>query len=246
MKQRKTGVGELSSKLLTILSFVVLSFGAFGQNSSGGNSVYIDQVNADASTVTITQTGSNNTIGDPNSLTTPAFVFDGNGITATITQDGMNNSITGGIIGGGTTALINQTGNNNSTNLNMGNMGTDNGNLNIGITGNNNTTGLNIGTLRDSSNYNYSLSITGNSNSVTSTINSKNTNNNIQIAGDSNTITTTQSGSNGSSTTGGHAISINNIGSNNTIGVLQNGTTNPNSAIVNVTGSGASVSVTQH
>jgi hypothetical protein len=244
MKTRTTGGGGLSSKLLTLVCAAIFSITALAVDS-GGNSVYIDQTNADNSSVTITQAGSGNTIGDPNSLTNPAFKIDGNGITATITQDGMNNSIIGGIIGGGTNATVNQTGNSNSTDLNMGNMGTDNGNLNIGITGNNNTTSLNIGLIRDSSNYNYGLSITGDSNSVSSTINSKNTNNNIQVAGDSNTITTTQTGANGTTQTGGHAISINNIGSNNIIGVTQNGTTTPNSAIVNVTGSGASVSVTQ-
>ena len=149
------------------------------------------------------------------------------------------------MIGGGTTANITQTGNSNSTNLNMGNLGTDNGVLNIGVTGDNNTTGLNIGLTRDSSNYNYGLNITGNSNAVTSNINSKNTNNSITVSGDSNSITTTQTGANGTTQSGGHNITISNIGSNNTIGVLQNGTTSPNSATVNLTGSNAAVSVTQ-
>ena len=41
-------------------------------------------------------------------------------------------------------------------------------------------------------------------------------------------------------------ININNIGSNNSINVGQNGTTTPNSVTVNLTGNGAAVSVTQH
>ena len=235
----------MKTKLIAFVMTMLLASGALAVDS-GGNSVYIDQTNADNSSVTITQTGSGNSVGDPNSLTAPSFKIDGNGITANITQDGMNNSITGGIIGGGTTANVTQTGNSNSTNLNMGNMGTDNGNLGINITGDNNTTGLNIGTTRDASNYNYSLNITGGSNSVTSNINSKNTNNSITVSGDSNTITTTQTGANGTTQTGGHSITISNIGSNNTIGVIQNGTTTPNAAIVNLTGNNAAVSVIQH
>jgi hypothetical protein len=213
---------------------------------SGGNSVYIDQTNADNSSVSITQTGSDNKVGDPNSLLNPSFKFDGNGITATINQDGMGNSLTGGIIGGGTITNINQTGNYNSTDLNMGNFGTDGGVLNLNITGNTNTTGLNIGTSHDSGNYNYGLTITGNSNAITSTINSKNTTNSITVSGDSNSITTTQIGANGTSQSGGHSLTISNIGSNNTISATQNGTTNPNSATINVTGSNAAVSVIQH
>ena len=235
----------MKTKLIAFVMTMLLVGSALAVDS-GGNSVYIDQTNADNSSVTITQTGSDNSLGDPNSLTSPSFKIDGNGITANITQDGMNNSITGGIIGGGTTANVTQTGNSNSTNLNMGNMGTDNGVLNVTVTGDNNTTGLNIGTTRDASNYNYGLTITGGSNSVTSNINSKNTNNSITVSGDSNTITTTQTGANGTTQSGGHNITISNIGSKYTIGVSQNGTTNPNSATVNVTGSNASVSVIQH
>ena len=68
-----------------------------------------------------------------------------------------------------------------------------------------------------------------------------------QILVSNNTqCTTTQTGANGNGTTGGHSITISNIGSNNNVSVLQNGTTNPNSATINVTGSNASVSVTQH
>ena len=234
----------MKTKLITMVMGLLLATGAWAD--SGGNSVYIDQTNADNSTVTINQTGSNNTVGDPSNVGSPSFVIDGNSINLGITQDGMNNSITGNFIGGGSTGTINQTGNGNGIVLNYGNMGTDNGNLTLGMTGSNNNSILNIGTLHDSSNYNYSLSITGDSNSVTSTINSKNTNNSFTITGDSNTLTTKQTGANGTSGTGGHNITSSVIGNNNEISVSQNGATNPNSAIINVTGSGASVSVIQH
>ena len=213
---------------------------------SGGNSVYIDQTNADNSTVSITQSGSGNSFGDPNSLTNPQFTIDGNNMSLTVTQDGMNNSITGNFVGGGGVGVILQQGNSNSTVLNYGNMGTDNGNLNLSIVGSNNSNTLNIGTLRDASNYTYGVNLTGDSNSLTSTINSKYTNNSFTITGDSNTLTTTQTGFHGTNSAAGHSITSSVIGDNNAITVLQNGTTNANSAIINVTGSGAAVSVTQH
>ena len=45
--------------------------------SSGNNSVYIDQTNADQSVILITQTGSGNNLGDRSNLITPSFVIDG-------------------------------------------------------------------------------------------------------------------------------------------------------------------------
>lgn len=214
---------------------------------TGGNSVYIDQTNADLSSVSITQTGYNNIVGAD--VTGGAFAIDGAGVSLTIEQTSMGNAIYGNFIGGGSTGTITQDGNSNTTTLTMGNLGTDNGQLAISAVGNNNTTSLTIGTTANSSNYNYSLAITGNTNTVTSTINSNYSYNNIAIAGNDNVITTTQTGAqaNGwTGTTGGHSLTINNIGSSNTITATQNGTTAPNTAIINVTGSNSTVSVTQH
>ena len=162
-----------------------------------GNSVYIDQTNADNSTVSITQSGQGNMVGDPNNFSTPQFAIDGNNMALTVTQDGVGNALTGNFIGGDSTASINQTGNFNTVNLNYGNMGSNGGTLNIGITGDTNAVGLNIGTTNNASNYNYTLGVTGNSNSITSNINSKNTNDSFTVNGSSNTITTTQIGVNG-------------------------------------------------
>jgi len=233
----------MKSKLITFVMGLLFAVGALAD--SGGNSVYIDQTNADQSTVTITQTGANNNVGDSNLTTGNPFVIDGNSMDLTINQNGMNNSILGNFIGGNSTASITQDGNSNSTLLNYGNFGTSSGTLGITLNGSNNNSILNIGTLRDSSNYNYSLTVTGDSNAITSTINSKNTNNTFTLTGNSNTLTTTQTGANGTNGNG-HNITTSVIGSNNDINILQNGATTPNSAIVNLTGSGASVSITQH
>jgi len=232
----------MKSKLITFVMGLLLAVSVW---ADGGNSVYIDQTNADQSSVTISQTGSNNNVGDSNTTTGNPFTIDGNSMFLTITQDGMNNSILGNFIGGNSDATISQLGNSNSTLLNYGNFGTSSGTLGISLNGSNNNSILNIGTLRNSSNYLYNLDVTGDSNSITSTINSAYTINNFTLAGDSNTLTTTQTGF-GTLSGGGHNISANVIGDSNTISVIQDGNTISNSAVINLTGSNSAISVTQH
>jgi hypothetical protein len=235
-------------KKLAFVMGLLLASSALAADS-GGNLVYIDQTNADNSSVSITQTGSNNQVGDL-TLTSP-FLIDGNSMFLTINQDGMSNSILGNFIGGDSTMNILQSGNSNTTNFNMGNFGTNSGTLNLSVTGSNNSTALNIGTTNNSSNYKYDLTINGsnlggNGNSVTSNINSTYTNNTILLTGSSNTLTTTQIGAGGTSLVDGHNIKANVIGSNNDMTILQNGTTNPNNVTVNVTGSNTTTAITQH
>jgi hypothetical protein len=213
---------------------------------SGGNSVYIDQTNADNSSVSITQTGSDNSVGDRNSLLTPAFKIDGNAMFLTIIQTGMNNAIIGNFIGGDSTANITQLGNVNSLEMNQGNFGTSSGLLNLTYTGDNNTHNLNMGTTANAGNYNFSLTATGSSNIITNTINSKYTVNDVTITGNSNTLTTTQVGANGTSNVTGHYFKSSIIGSNNTASITQDGTTRPNQVTLNVTGSGTSTTIVQH
>jgi hypothetical protein len=224
---------------------LLLSVSAWATDS-GGNSVYVDQTNADQSTVSIIQTGSNNSVGDPTSLLTPQFVIDGNSMNLAITQNGMNNSITGNFIGGNSTATIDQEGNLNSLILNQGNFGTNSGTLALTYTGSNNLHTMNMGTTSDTSNYTFTLTATGNNNTITNTMNSKYINDTFAITGNHNTVTTTQSGFNGSSTTPGHYINTSIIGSNNTVSISQDGTTMANRVTLNVSGTGTSTSIIQH
>jgi len=226
------------------LLFVTNAF-AQAAPASGNNSVYIDQTNADNSTVTITQSGSGNQIGDRTSLLQPAFLIDGNAMTVTITQDGMNNSIVGNFVGGDSTASITQTGSGNAFSLTQGNFGTNAGSMTLAKTGDNNTVTFTMASTANASNYLYNLTITGDSNTVTSTINSRYTENNITLTGNSNAFTTTQSGANGTSLTPGHKITSTIIGSNNSITIAQTGTTSPNVITLNVTGSNTTYSITQ-
>ena len=212
----------------------------------GNNSVYIDQTNADNSVVIITQSGSGNSVGDRSNLITPSFVIDGNAMMLTIVQDGMNNSIIGNFIGGDSAATITQTGSGNTFNLNHGNLGTNGGLLNLTKTGDNNNVEMNMGTTANAGNYNYSLTIAGNTNNVTSTMNSRYITNTMTITGDSNIVTTLQSGANGTSSTPGHKIELSLIGNLNTVSITQNSVTTPNIVTLNVTGNNTSTTITQH
>lgn len=214
--------------------------------NSGNNSVYIDQTNADNSTVSITQTGSGNQVGDRTSLLQPAFLIDGNAMNLTIVQDGMNNSIVGNFIGGDSTASITQTGSGNSFSLTQGNFGTNAGSMTIAKTGDNNSVTFTMASTADTSNYLYNLTIGGNHNTVTSTMNSKYIENNITLTGNYNSYTTVQNGANGTANTPGHKITSTIIGNYNTVSITQNGTTTPNIINLNVTGNNTSTTIVQH
>ena len=212
----------------------------------GGNSVYIDQTNADQSSLSITQTGSGNQVGDRTDLITPAFAIEGNNMDLTIIQDGMNNTVVGNFIGGDSLGSITQTGSNNIFKLNQGNFGTNSGKLDATFTGDSNQAEINMGTTASTNNYDYKLSVTGNLNNITSTLNSKYIVNDITIAGNSNALTTVQNGVNGTSATPGHKITTTVIGDNNILSITQNGTTTPNIVTLNVTGTGTNTTIIQH
>ena len=232
-------------KHIIFIMMAMFALNSFGQ-SSGGNSVYIDQTNADGSTLSITQTGSGNNVGDPSSMGSPSFVIEGNNMDLTIVQDGMNNSVTGNFIGGDSTGVITQTGSGNSTVLNQGNFGTSAGTLGITFTGDNNTNTLNMGTTHNTGNYNYSLTVTGDTNTITSTMNSRYINNSLTLTGNTNTLTTIQNGANGTISVSGHSITSTIIGNSNTASITQNGTTTPNAVTLNVTGSNTATIIVQH
>ena len=230
--------------LSSIMSLLFVA-SAFATNS-GGNSVYIDQTNSDYTSVSITQTGSGNQVGDRTNLITPAFVIDGNSMLLTINQDGMNNTIIGNFIGGHSTASVTQTGSGNTFKLNQGNFGTNGGTMNVIKTGDNNMVEFNMGASHITNNYQYTLAIAGNLNNVLSNMNSKYIENNISILGNSNNVTTNQIGAHGSPTFAGHKITANIIGDSNAVSITQNGTTTPNIITLNVTGSSTTTTITQH
>jgi hypothetical protein len=224
----------------------LLLVGSAFATGGGNNSVYIDQSAADNSMISITQSGSGNNVGDRNNLITPAFVVDGNSMNLTIIQDGMNNSIVGNFIGGDSTANITQTGSGNSLTLTQGNFGTNGGLLNLNNTGDNNFIALTMASTANTGNYNYAMTVSGNSNTITSTMNSKYITNTVDVTGNYNEITTVQNGANGTASMSGHQIQLSLIGNSNSISITQNGTAAPNIVTLNVAGNSTSTTIIQH
>jgi len=233
-------------KGLLLFSMMSILVSAVQAQQSGNNSVYIDQTNADNSTITITQTGSGNEIGDRVAMVDPAFIIEGNNMDLTINQDGMNNIITGNFIGGDSTLSIDQTGSLNIFSLTQGNFGTNGGNWVANFTGDSNNVGITMGSTANTGNYIYNLNVTGNTNTLTSTMNSKYITNNITITGDTNTYTTTQTGFSGTNIVAGHKIDSTIIGDSNVLTVTQDGTNAANYATVNITGNNTTTTIVQH
>jgi hypothetical protein len=143
MKNRMTGSGELSRKLLAILmTTVMLSSGAFA------NDVYVEQI-GDNSTVSITQTGASNmvngNVGGLGSVDDPALIL-GDLNDVTISQIGSGNTISMIINNGagtGATVVVSANGNDNTQTIGCGTALSASCNASIirsEITGNNNNT----------------------------------------------------------------------------------------------------------
>ena len=234
-------------RLFTMSILSLLMFSAYANGAGGGNnSVYIDQTAADNSTITIKQTGAGNQVGDRSDLLAPSFLIDGNNMNLIIEQDGMNNTVVGNFIGGDSNLTVYQTGSGNLSRFTMGNFGTSAGNATVTLNGDNNTTEWTMGNVAYTADYNYTLTVTGGSNQITSTMNSRYIHNTIAITGNSNQFTTVQAGASGTALTPGHKIESTIIGDGNAINITQNGTASPNIITLNITGSNTVTNITQH
>jgi len=161
MQERTTGAGKLSRKLLTIL---MLS-GMATLGYAADNSIYIDQA-GDNSTVTMTQDGAGNRVkgiltnGTAGANTDPAKLV-GNNQTVTVNQAGPNNVLT---LGANSTIGTNGKGIDINYQVDVG------GNIGF-INSNNNGLGVSAGNLIDiiqlGGNAIATVSMLGNTNSLT-------------------------------------------------------------------------------
>ena len=179
------------------------------------NDVYIEQV-GDGATVTITQDGSSNRIGDNG---TPSIIK-GDANIVTIDQIGSSNTLDMVINGAAVTAIVTTNGSNNAQVINCG-------------TNNSATCG---------SSY-IKQQVDGDNNTVTQNLVAAATQHSeILITGDYNTVTHTTSGSGAHSgiitVTGGVALS------GNTISLTQGGT-NAQQATITSTGNSNAITVNQ-
>jgi hypothetical protein len=221
MKNRTTGSGELSRKILAILmTTVMLSSGAFA------NDVYVEQI-GDNSSVSITQTGAGNkvngNIGGTGNVDDMALIR-GDLNNVTISQIGASNTLS--IVlnnesnGTGATVVVSADGSNNNQEISCGTALSSSCNASVirsEITGNNNNTvqTLSGGVVQSKS------AINGNWNNVTHTATGVGQHSGeITVSGSgtstiANAVTLTQSGASAK-----NAIITSN-GSNNNIIVTQ-------------------------
>jgi trimeric autotransporter adhesin len=206
---RRTGIGELSRKLFTTLAMAAMLLPGL----SVSNEVYVEQV-GDSSTITITQDGTGNKVGD-SGTGNEAFIGGGSN-TVTIDQIGSNNTLAMVVNGASASVIVDVTGSGNESTINCGttqSAGCSSSTIKQVIAGDDNVVTQNLGT---GANHYSEINITGSTNTVTHTsTNSGASTVNITASGDLNTIGVTQSGLTAKT------VSVNTTGNSNTVSITQ-------------------------
>lgn len=175
------------------------------------NDVYIEQV-GDSSTITITQDGSGNKVGD---ALNAAYIGSGSNVVA-IDQIGSNNELNLVVNGSSTDVVIDTTGSGNIQTVNCGttsSAGCSGSTIKQVVSGDDNTITQNLGA---GANHHSEINVIGSSNTITHTsTNTGVTSAIINATGDTNTIGVTQSG------TLQQSITVNSTGNLNNITINQ-------------------------
>lgn len=192
------------------------------------NDIYIEQV-GDGLDLDITQDGQNNEVGD----STADMVLNGDTMTFAITQTGDSNQIDATIKGVTYTGTWTFTGSSNTVDLLCSS--TSSGNcdtvtLNITTTGDDNTFDFAIGEVADASSSTVSFTITGDNNVI-----------DTDIDGQSASVSVTIDNSASLSTNSANADE----GVAATINVDGNGDVNGHTIVVDITGGGGTLDITQ-
>lgn len=214
---------KLIARLTALLSFLVM----FQNANAASNNILVDQIGS-SSTISFTQTGQGNSIGDP----TNHAILNGNSNTITIDQIGNNNTAAYSVDGNGNTLSHSFTGNYNDLSLLCVTCSM------ITITdtvyGNSNIISRNF----DTSSSTSTVNITSDSNSVT--INNESTaiagaQSAVDISGgNGNTVQIRQKGAAGAM---GHDATLTIVGATNTVNIDQGGGVDSN-VHATITGSG--------
>jgi hypothetical protein len=184
-----------------------------GITGAWANEVYIEQV-GDSSTITVTQDGTGNKVGDSG---TGNEAFIGGGSNAvTIDQVGSNNTLAMTVNGSAASVIVDVTGSGNESTINCGttqSAGCSSSTVKQVIAGDDNIITQNLGT---GANHYSEINVTGDTNTVTHTsTNSGASTVNITATGDLNTIGVTQSGLTAKT------VSVNSTGNSNNISIVQ-------------------------
>ena len=177
------------------------------------NEVYIEQV-GDSSTITVTQDGTGNKVGD-SGTGNEAFIGGGSNVV-TIDQVGSNNTLAMVVNGAAAGVIVDVTGSGNESVINCGttqSAGCSGSTIKQVIAGDDNVITQDLGT---GANHVSEINITGSTNTVTHTsTNSGASTVAITATGDSNTIGVTQSGLTAKT------VSVNTTGNSNTVSIVQ-------------------------
>jgi hypothetical protein len=208
MKTKITDFVGLRKKLSVLLAAtVMLSLGV------PANEIYIEQV-GDSSTISVTQDGTGNKVGDTGTGN-EAFVGGGSNVV-TIDQIGSNNTLAMTVNGSAAGVIVDVTGSGNESTINCGttqSAGCSSSTIKQVIAGDDNVVTQNLGT---GANHSSEINITGDTNTVTHTsTNSGASTVAITATGDSNTIGVTQSGLTAKT------VSVNSTGNSNNISIVQ-------------------------
>lgn len=195
----------MQSKNILIALLCVISSSVYA------NDVYIEQV-GDSSTITITQDGSGNKVGD---ALNAAYIGSGSNVV-TIDQIGSNNELNLVVNGSSTDVVIDTTGSGNIQTVNCGttsSAGCSGSTIKQVVSGDDNTITQNLGA---GANHYSEINVIGSSNAITHTsTNTGVTSAIINTTGDTNTIGVTQSG------TLPQSITVNSTGNLNNITINQ-------------------------
>jgi hypothetical protein len=250
MIKRTKGAGELSRKLLTIL--VLSAMAPLGK--AADNSIYIDQ-SGDFATVTINQDGAGNQVKGltsavaTNSATDPALIR-GNNVSVNINQTGSNNKMGLGIdatMGSSksvdfTYSTVNNGNITGSNNLATFQIGTSNARASDTIVNVTQLNGGNTAEVRMSGSDNQlTATQSGGGATLISTVAASGTRQVINTSGGTgNSVTTNLTGDNGN-------VNVAVVGASNTLSITQSdvGGTTGHQAVVDITGTGNSVTLAQ-
>jgi hypothetical protein len=193
--------------LKAVAMISLLGVSSFGY----ANDIYIEQVGS-SSTITITQQGVGNTVG--NNIDS---IYIGSGSnTVAIDQIGDNNILAMVVNGSSADTTVFTTGSGNTQTINCGttvSAGCSGSTITQTITGDDNTITQNLGS---GANHTSNITVTGDTNNVTHTSTAVGTTTmNATISGNTNTVGVTQSGMTVQN------VNINSTGNSNTISITQ-------------------------
>ena len=221
---------------LGLIMTLMTSTLAYAQSTT--NSIYIDQV-GDGSTITLTQEGQGNQIGDRS--TQAPVNLQGDGQNVEITMTGNQNTLNGDIKqSDGSSTVVTATGDSNKFVFDVGNSAAAGSSTSdITVAGSSNELNFTQGATSSATNLTQTVTVTGDLNKYTSTVEANDVTNVVAVTGDSNEFDILQNGF------AGKNIDLTVAGNTNKFTINQKSTLNVDSIKINTVGNGSTVLINQ-